>query len=228
MPVPPPIVGTTSRAFWVSQLSLFFASVFFNGSSASCLLAGYPPPSTPAPPNGAAPPSACPLGTMFSVWLCSQVFGMRSGAALDRSAGCIGRVAVRRVLRRPRPALVDSWRLPQRRGGFAAGRSRARTNPWQRVPGGRHGADSDVLAALPASAGRGLGAAAGVGRPGDHCPGLESPRPGDAQRIDHAAQRPGLQQPDAHSLPKTRQRTGVQWCRPTTRPSTARRSPPRT
>lgn len=142
------------------------------------------------------------LGTLFSVWACSQVFGIEVAYHL---IGPLGASAVL-LFAVSSGALAQPWSII---GGYlCAGvvallvAPRPRPNPRQRLPRRRHGADPDVLAALPAPTGRRRRIDDGAGRPDDHCHGLESPGTGDAQRRLPAARRTGLQQPHPHPLPE--------------------------
>ena len=149
------------------------------------------------------------LGTMFSVWLCSQVFGIEVAQHL---IGPLGASAVL-LFAVSSGALAQPWSIL---GGYLSAGvvSLLVAHVLGRTLGSACLAAGMALILMcwlrclhpPAGA---LGIAFGAGGPGDHRPGLESPRPGDAQRLDPAAQRPGLQQPDAHSLPQASPRTGA-------------------
>ena len=167
------------------------------------------------------------LGTMFSVWLCSQVFGMEVAQHL---IGPLGASAVL-LFAVSSGALAQPWSIL---GGYLSAGvvSLLVAHVLGRTLGSACLAAGMALMLMcwlrclhpPAGA---LALTVGTGRPGDHCHGLESPRPGDARRDDHAAPRPGLQQPDPHSLPKSASEpvARIPADRP---PPTVRPSPPKT
>jgi CBS domain-containing membrane protein len=73
--VPPQIVGTTSRAFWISQPSLFFAHIFLR-IDFKMLARWMPAAINTRPSEWSRAAIGMALGTMLSVWLCGQVFGL--------------------------------------------------------------------------------------------------------------------------------------------------------
>ena len=110
------------------------------------------------------------LGTLFSVWLCAQVFGMEVALHL---LGPLGASAVL-LFAVSSGALAQPWSII---GSYVCAgvvallvaRVLGRTL-GSACLAARHGGDSDVLAALPAPTRRGPGHDPGVGRPGPPSP----------------------------------------------------------
>jgi hypothetical protein len=169
------------------------------------------------------------LGTLFSVWLCAQVFGHEVAYHL---VGPLGASAVL-LFAVSSGALAQPWSIL---GGYLSAGVVALlvAHVLGRTLGSACLAAGMALILMcwlrclhpPAGA---LALTVGPGGSGDDCHGLESDRTGDARRsLDHAALRPGLQQPDSHPLPQACELNLLRWCRPMRHLPTATRLPPRT